>query len=71
MEVSGQLRAPAILPRVKSRRYPLDRKLGGLQSRSGRSGEGKKSHHSTSRELNPSRSHRSLFSILTELTRIL
>jgi hypothetical protein len=30
----GQLQAPAVLPR-----YPLDRRFGGLQSRSGRSEE--------------------------------
>jgi hypothetical protein len=34
--VSGQLHTPAPLPR-----YPLDRRLGGPQSRSGRRGEGK------------------------------
>jgi hypothetical protein len=37
LEVSGQLHAPAALPRGKSPRYPLDRRLGGPQSRSGRS----------------------------------
>jgi hypothetical protein len=41
--VSGQLHAPATLPRGKSPPYPLDRKLGGSQSRSGRDGEEKNS----------------------------
>jgi hypothetical protein len=36
LEVSGQLHAPAALPR-----YPLDRRLGGPQSRCGRRGEEK------------------------------
>jgi hypothetical protein len=39
MEVSGQLHAPAGLPPGKDPRYPLDRRLGGPQSRSGRGGE--------------------------------
>jgi hypothetical protein len=38
MEVSGQLQAPAALPRGKSPRYRLDRRLGGPQSRSGSCG---------------------------------
>jgi hypothetical protein len=37
LEVSGQLHAPAALPPGKSSRYPLYRRLGGPQSRSGRS----------------------------------
>jgi hypothetical protein len=41
MEVSGQLHAPAALLRRKSPWYPLDRKLGGPQSRSGHSGKAK------------------------------
>jgi hypothetical protein len=37
--VSGQRHAPAALyPRGKDRRYPLDRRLGGPQSRSGHTG---------------------------------
>jgi hypothetical protein len=40
MEVSGQLLAPAALPPGKE---PLDRRLGELQSRSGRGGEEKNS----------------------------
>jgi hypothetical protein len=43
MEVSGQLHAPAVLPQGKNPRYPLDRTLGGPQSRSGRGGEEKNS----------------------------
>jgi hypothetical protein len=35
---SGQLHVPTALSQGKSPRYPLDRKLGGLQSRSGRCG---------------------------------
>jgi hypothetical protein len=36
MEVSGQLKAPAALPPGNSPRYPLTRRLGGHQGRSGR-----------------------------------
>jgi hypothetical protein len=43
MEVSGQLHAPAALPQGKSPWYPLNRRLGGSQSRSGRGGEEKNS----------------------------
>jgi hypothetical protein len=39
MEVSGQLDAPAALPPGKSPPYPLYRRLGGPQSRSGQHGE--------------------------------
>jgi hypothetical protein len=38
MEVSGQLHAPAALPPGKAPRYPMDRRLGGPQSWSGRRG---------------------------------
>jgi hypothetical protein len=41
MYVSGQLHAPAALPQGKISWYPLDRRLGGPQSRSGCSGEEK------------------------------
>jgi len=41
MEVSGRLHAPATLHKRKSPRYPLDRRLGESQSRSGRGGEEK------------------------------
>jgi hypothetical protein len=37
--VSGQLHSPAALPPGKSPRYPLYKRLGGPQSRSGRNGE--------------------------------
>jgi hypothetical protein len=43
MEVSGQLHAPAAFPPGKEIRYPLNRRLGGPQSRSGRDGEEKNS----------------------------
>jgi hypothetical protein len=43
MEVSDQLHALAALPQGKSLWYPLDRRLGGTQSRSGRGGEEKNS----------------------------
>jgi hypothetical protein len=43
MEVSGQIHAPAALPQGKNPWYPLDRRLGGPQSRSGRDGEEKNS----------------------------
>jgi len=38
MEVSGQFYVLADLHQGKERRYPLDRKMGGSQSRSGHSG---------------------------------
>jgi hypothetical protein len=43
MEVSGQIDDPTALPPRKSPRYPLDRRPGGSQSRSGRGGEEKNS----------------------------
>jgi hypothetical protein len=39
LDVTGQLHAPAALPPGKETRYPLDRRLGGPQSRSGQYGE--------------------------------
>jgi len=43
MEVSGQLHAMAVALSLRKRlRYPLDRRLGGPQSWSGRGGEEKK-----------------------------
>jgi hypothetical protein len=39
MEVSGQLHDPTALPSGKSPWYPLDRRLGGSQSRSGHGGQ--------------------------------
>jgi hypothetical protein len=52
MPVSGQPHAPAALPPRKEPYYPLDRRLGGLQSRSGRGGEEKNSNL-PHRESNP------------------
>jgi hypothetical protein len=43
MDESGQLHSPAALPQEKRPWYPLDRRLGGHQSRSGRGGEQKNS----------------------------
>jgi len=43
MEVSGQVHVPADLPQVNIPWYPLDMRLGGTQSRSGRGGEEKNS----------------------------
>jgi hypothetical protein len=51
MEVSGQLHAPATLLQGKSPGYPLDRRLGGVQSHSGHGGEEK--HSQLCWELNP------------------
>jgi hypothetical protein len=39
MEMSGQSHAPAALPPEKEPQYPLDRRLVGLQIRSGQDGE--------------------------------
>jgi hypothetical protein len=39
MEVSGQLHTPAALPPGEEPLFPLDRRLGGPQSRSGHGGE--------------------------------
>jgi hypothetical protein len=41
MEVSGPLHVPVALPPGKKPRYPLERRLGGPQSRSGGCGEEK------------------------------
>jgi hypothetical protein len=43
MEVNGQLHAPDALPPGKEPWDPLDRRLGGAQSRSGHSSEKKNS----------------------------
>jgi hypothetical protein len=43
MEVIGQLHAPPLYPQEKIPWYPLDRRLGGPQSRSGGGGEEKNS----------------------------
>jgi hypothetical protein len=42
--VNGQLHAPELNPLGKSPWYPVDRRLVGLQSQSGRGGEKKDSH---------------------------
>jgi hypothetical protein len=51
MEVSVQLHDPVALPPGKEPRYPLDKRLGGLQNRSGHSGEEK--NYQPRRESNP------------------
>jgi hypothetical protein len=45
MEVSGQLHARALYSQGSSSCCPLDRRLGGSQSRSGRGGDEKNSQH--------------------------
>jgi len=57
--------------RGKSSQYPLRRRLSVFQSRSGRAGKEKKSHHCPRRELNPGRLAGSLISTLTELSLLL
>jgi hypothetical protein len=54
LEVSGQLHATAALPPGKDPRYPLDRRLGGPQSRSGRFGAEKILDPTGTRVLSPS-----------------
>jgi hypothetical protein len=49
MEASGQLHD--LYPQGKSALYPLDMRLGGPQSRSGRGGEEKNSRHPPGIEL--------------------
>jgi len=44
VEVSGQLHVPATLPQGKSPWYPMDMRLGELQSWSGCNGEKKNSY---------------------------
>jgi len=61
------IRWRALCPRCKSPRYPLDRRLRGPQSWSGRGGEERKSHYYPCRELNTGHRTRSLVTILTEL----
>jgi hypothetical protein len=55
-----------LYPQWKNACYPLDRRLGGPQGRSGHGDEGKKFHHSCRQELNTGRPARSTVSILTE-----
>jgi hypothetical protein len=66
MEVSGQLQAPASLPRGKSPRHPLVRRLGRPQGRSGQGGE-ENTRHCPCRESNLGRPSRNLVTMLTEL----
>jgi hypothetical protein len=53
LKVSGQLQAPSALPPGKEPRYPLDRRLGGPQSRSGWHGEVKILTSTGTRTLTP------------------
>jgi hypothetical protein len=55
-----------LYPQGKKPRYPLGGRLGGPQSRSGRSGEEKKSHNCPCRESNPGHPGRRVGFILTE-----
>jgi hypothetical protein len=71
MEMSRHLYAPAALPPGKELLYPLDRRLGGPQSRPGRGGEKKNSPHCPCQESNPGRPARSLATIVTELSWIM
>jgi hypothetical protein len=64
MEESGQLHAHVALRKRKSLWYPLDRRLGGLQSLSGQGGEEKNSPHLPGLEDNPYLSIRVLTKIL-------
>jgi hypothetical protein len=61
----------SLYPRCNSRRYPLDRRLGGPQSRYGRGTEERKYHRCPYRELNRGGPVCSLVPILTELPRLL
>jgi hypothetical protein len=67
MEVMCQLRVHAPLYRGNILRYPLDRRVGGFQSWSGRGGEEKKFHHCPWQELSPGHPAPGLVSVLTEL----
>jgi hypothetical protein len=53
MEVSGDLHAPAALSTRKSRQYPMDRRLNGLQSISGYGEEQKNLSGNRTRALQP------------------
>jgi hypothetical protein len=68
MEVSGQFHAlAAVPPRKEPPRHPLDTRLGGLQSRSGRGG--KERNHCPCRESNSGRTSRSLVTTLRYYSR--
>jgi hypothetical protein len=72
MEVSGQQHAPAALPPGLEPRYPLDRRLVAIQSRSGRCGEEKNSKPPLGIELwNPNHPAHSLGTIPTEPSQLL
>jgi hypothetical protein len=69
MEVSGQLHVPSALPTGKSPSYPLDRRLGGPQSRSGCGSEEKNSQPPPEIEPEiPDRPAHSLVAIPTEIS---
>jgi hypothetical protein len=71
MEVSGQFQAPLPHSQGKSPWYPLDRRLGGSQSRSGRGGEEKNIQPPPEIEpYNSERPTRNLVVIPTELSRL-
>jgi len=61
---------PGLIPGGKSSPYPLDRRLNGAQSQSGRGGEGEK-NPCPYREPNTALPYRSLVTILAELSRLL
>jgi hypothetical protein len=72
MEVSGQLHIPAALSPGKSPRYPLDRRLGRPQRRSGRGDEENNSQPPPEIEPpNPERPANSLVAIPAEVSRLL
>jgi hypothetical protein len=72
MEVKGKLHVPATLPQGKEPQYPLDRRLGALQSHSGRGGEEKNSKPLLGiKPWNPNPPAYSLVTILTELSQLL
>jgi hypothetical protein len=62
---------PRFTPRPLYLRYPLDRRLGGPQSRPGRGSKEKRIQFRSFRESSPGRPARSLITILTELLRFL
>jgi hypothetical protein len=64
MEVSGQLHAPAALSHDKIPPFPLDRRLSGPQTRSGRDGEEENPFPSPCLESNLDYSARSLVTTL-------
>jgi hypothetical protein len=67
--VSGQLQAPAALSPGKELRYPFDRRLDGLHSKSGRGGEEKIFLDCSSRESKTARPTRNIVTVLGELLR--